>query len=236
MKASILIPCYNEEQRIEAALTRLADFASKNSDYEIVVEEDGSTDSTPRIIDKFAESYAFISSVHGSARLRKGGGLKLGARHSTGGIILTTDADLAVPPEEFPRLVREIENGYDIVIASRRHGDAKLDRQAPVMRRLSSLIFNLLVNALFGFGIRDTQSGTKAFRREVFFKIEPRISMDYAMDVEMLARAKKCNFRVREIGVHYVHGDFSRFSLVKNGSKMLKDVLIIWLSYVAGRM
>lgn len=236
MKIAILIPCYNEERRIEAALSRLVDFAVKHSNYEIVVEEDGSSDSTPEIIDSFAERYAFIKAVHSKTRLRKGGGLKLAALHASGDIIITTDADLAVPPEEFPKLVREIENGYDIVIASRRHRDSLISRQAPFLRRLASLYFNLLVNLLFNFRIRDTQSGTKAFKRELFFEIQPRISLDYAMDVEILARAKKRNLKVEEVGVHYAHGEFSNFSILRNGGKMLKDVFIIWLNYITGRI
>ncbi len=236
MKIAILIPCYNEGRRIEVALNRLIDFAVKHSNYEIVVEEDGSIDSTPQIIDSFAERYSFIKAVHSRTRLRKGGGLNLAALHSTGDIIITTDADLAVPPEEFPKLVREIENGYDIVIASRRHGDSVIRRRAPFTRRLASLCFNLIVNLLFGFGIRDTQSGTKAFKRKLFFEIQPRISLDYAMDVEILARAKKRNLKVKEVGVRYMHGEFSRFSILRDGSKMLRDVFIIWLNYIAGRI
>ncbi len=237
MSISILIPCFNEEKRIETALNRLVDFAGKNHDYEIVVEEDGSSDLTPVIIDGFAAKCPFVRSVHGGgARLGKGGGLKLAALNSTGKIIVTTDADLAVPPEEFPKLVKAIENGYDIVIASRQHRDTELDKHAPFKRRLPSRIFNLFVNVLFGFAIRDTQSGTKAFRREIFFEVQPTISLDYAMDVEMLARAKKRNFRIKEIGVHYIHGEFSRFSVLKDGSRMIKDVARIWLGYITGRM
>ncbi|MEM2925315.1 MAG: glycosyltransferase [Methanocellales archaeon] len=236
MKIAILIPCYNEERRIEATLSRLIDFAVKHSNCEIVVEEDGSRDSTPQIIDSFAKKYAFIKAIHSKTRLRKGGGLILAALHSTGDIIITTDADLAVPPEEFPKLAREIENGWDIVIASRRHRNSLITKQAPFFRRLASLYFNRLLNLLFDFDIRDTQSGTKAFKREVFFQIQPRISLDYAMDVEMLARAKKRNLKIKEIGVHYEHGEFSRFSILRNGSKMLRDVFIVWLNYIAGRI
>lgn len=236
LRIAILIPCYNEGKRIEAALTRLIDFALQYSNYEIVVEEDGSCDSTPQIIDSFAKRYPFIKAVHSKARLRKGGGLNLAALHSTGDIIITTDADLAVPLEEFPKLVREIENGCDVVIASRRHRDSLIIKPAPFIRRLASLYFNLLVNLLFGFRIKDTQSGIKAFKREVFFEIQPRISLDYAMDVEILARAKKRNLKVKEVGVHYAHGEFSRFSILRNGSKMLRDVFVIWLNYISGRI
>jgi hypothetical protein len=54
--------------------------------------------------------------------------------------------------------------------------------------------------------------------------------------VEILARAKKRNLKVKEVGVHYAHGEFSRFSILRNGSKMLRDVFVIWLNYISGRI
>jgi len=142
--------------------------------------------------------------------------------------VLITDADLPIDTEDYVKIFHKIEEGYDIVVANRRHKDSKTDR--PFMRRLSSNIFNIYVRVLFFIGIKDSQCGIKIFKTESLKRILPRFAKRYSMDVEMLYYAKKKKMKIEDVAVNYKHVADTNFSVLRDGPKMLLEILRLRIS------
>ena len=120
-KLSLIIPAFNEEKRIEGTiLSYLEYFSSEQNNFEIIVEMDGCTDGTEEVVRKLAKKYANIIPIKFERRLGKGGGIVRGFQNAKGDIVGFVDADGSIKPEEFEKLLIELENGYSGTIASRR--------------------------------------------------------------------------------------------------------------------
>jgi glycosyltransferase involved in cell wall biosynthesis len=230
---SIVIPCRNESRRlasVEERLTQLMDYLERRTGLEVqaVIEEDGSTDNTFETILAMAGRDKRILAVKGGNGRGKGGGIRLAARKCSHSIIILSDADLPVSFEDVARIARALHS-YDVVLPSRRAKGSK-SRNIPLARKAASYAFNKYVNLLLGLGITDTQNGVKGVRREVFDEIAPEKLGSYAMDVEMLLKARRKNLRIKEIPVEYTHERTSNFRVLRHGPAMLLDVLKLKLS------
>jgi len=202
---SLIIPAYNEEDRIKETLVAYREKLYKlGINFEIIVEMDGCTDRTPEIVKKLAVKFPEIKFIEFRERLGKGGGLLKGFEVARGNIVGFVDADGSVPPQEFIKLLREIENGYDGAIASRRTRGAIVKNQ-PLLRKILSKCFNIYVRLLFDLPFKDTQCGAKVFRREVLEKIFPKLNTKgFAFDVNLLYLAHKHGFKIKEVGVLWI--------------------------------
>jgi hypothetical protein len=138
------------------------------------------------------------------------------------------DADLPVPVEDVARMVLLLKEN-DLVVPSRRLAGSRTKR-IPLLRRAFSTSFNFYVNLLLGLGLSDTQIGVKAFRRKAFAKIRPSKFTSYSMDVEMLARARRANLRIKETPAAYTHEGDAGFNWLTDGPRMLLDVLLMRLT------
>jgi len=212
MKFSLIIPAYNEEERIEEVVSSYSKFLSGKYDYEIIIVCDG-TDNTARIIKRMAALDARIQLMEFRERQGKGGGIIHGLKKSRGDIIAFVDSDKAVLPQEFGRLVNSLD-GYGCVIASRRVKGARIISDRPYLRRFSSLVFNMMVNTLFNLNIRDTQCGAKVFKKKVIEDVLPLLrTRGFEFDVELLWRIKNKGYSIKEIPIIWNHNDGSTFSL-----------------------
>ena len=222
---SVIIPTHNEENRITRTLRQLVNWlASQKFSYEIIVVDD-SSDSTPKIISKERKKNKRIKLLHFTKRRGKGFALTAGFRKASGEISVMYDADGSTPPSEIKKLFYALKHA-DVAVGSRKARGA--DAEQPHLRRqLSSLAFNLLVNALFSLGIKDTQCGFKAFKKSVYKKLASEIqSTGFEWDVEALAMAKKLGFKLCEVGVYWRHqkgGSIRGFPL-KTGLEMLSGL------------
>jgi len=230
MKISIIIPAHNEEKRIHSSLTKLSNFFSeKGYDYEIIVSEDGSTDKTYEIANNYSKKDRKVEVLHSVKKLGKGGGVIKGFKKSTGDIVIFSDADLSSSPTEMVKLIEEIKSGTDLAIASRRIRDSKIIKKRPLMKKIASFIFNLLVNLLFHLEIKDTQCGLKAIKKNSLKKILPKLTRKgWEFDVELLLRAKENNLKIREVPIVWSHKNASKFSLFKDSFKMGRGVVALW--------
>lgn len=192
---SVVIPAYNEESRLPATLEGLRKYLS-GRDHEIIVVDDGSSDRTAEVAERFG-----CRVVRHPRNVGKGAAVKSGVLASRGDPVLVTDADLAAPITELPKLEKALKSGADIAIGSREALGAKV-RRVSFKRKLAGKVFNLLVRMLTGLPYRDTQCGFKLFRGEaagaLFSLAECR---GYCFDVEVLLLAREMGLKTEEVGI-----------------------------------
>jgi len=207
MKLSVIIPAHNESQNILNALEKISSFLNKKRyDYEIIVSEDGSTDNTFQLSKDYAKHNRRVKALHSRKRLGKGGGILHGFKKARGDIIAFIDADLSSGPTELEKVVKAVEQGNDVAIASRHMKQSKIIRDRPFLRRIAAKGMNFLVNSMFGFSISDTQCGLKAFSRKAWEKILPQMTKSgFEFDVELLLRAKNLGMKIKEVPIVWTH-------------------------------
>ena len=228
-KISIVIPAYNEEKRIRPTIEAIAGFLRKQKiGFELIVVFDG-TDGTPRVVKDFAGANAMEKQTKVLVfprRLGKGGAVSKGFAAARGEVVFLVDADGSTPPKEIPKLLDALKN-CDIAVGSRYLSASKAD--IPFGRRMFSFVFHLLVQVLFGLGIRDTQCGFKAFRLGAVKKILPCVkTTNFVWDVDALYHAKKFGLRVQEIPIEWhvkSGGTITSLNGIQTAFKMFSTLL-----------
>ena len=243
---SIVIPAYQEESRLPKTLSALDDFvASGTSDIEIVLVDDGSEDATPEIMSAWCVGRPFarsLSLLHGG----KAHAVKNGIMAARRNRVLFMDADLAVPLEEIPKLLRELDRGADVAVGSREtHGSSRVG-ESP-LRRFRGRAFNWLVRSLLIKGISDTQCGFKAFTRQAARQIFTKTLLHAtpnqglrgpsvtAFDVEVLFLAVHLGLDIVEVPVRWTHVRESKVRTVADPLRMTGDVLKVRLNAMTGK-
>lgn len=159
---SVVVPLYNEEQSLMPLSLSIRDALDRmNYTYEVIFVDDGSTDNSLRVLKEIHRKnrrYKFISFRKNNG---KSAALSVGFQHALGRIIVTMDADLQDDPNEIPRLIEKLENGFDLV------NGWKKKRHDPISKTIPSKLFNFTTSVLTGIKLRDFNSGLKAYRREV---------------------------------------------------------------------
>ena len=224
---SVIIPAFNEEDRIVSALSKVADYLSDQPfSWEVLVVDDGSSDSTPRLVSDWARKREGIR-LETISHSGKGWAVKHGMLASTGKYRFTCDADLAMPIEQLTEFLRRMEEGYDIVIGSRQIAGARRFNE-PAVRHVMGRIFNSAVRLLAVGGFQDTQCGFKCFRGEVADELFPlQQTRGFGFDVEILYLALKRGLRVLEMPIDWYH---QRVSKVRGGVDsflMLRDTIMV---------
>ncbi|MCM8802723.1 MAG: glycosyltransferase family 2 protein [Candidatus Omnitrophica bacterium] len=229
MEISIIIPAYNEEKRILKTIEKVYKyFKEKKLDFEIIVVDDGSKDKTVEVVNEFLKEKNEIKILKHEKNMGKGAAVKTGVLNASGDLILFTDADLSTPIEEFEKLKKKIEDGYDIAIGSRGLKESKIVIPQPFYRRIIGKIFPLLVRLIITNDFRDTQCGFKLFKREVAKKIFSQLKTEgFAFDVEILARAKKYGYKIAEVGIVWYNSPHSSVRIFKDSFIMLFSLLKI---------
>ena len=228
---SIVIPAFNEENRISATLRRIRDYLSDQSyEAEVLVVIDGSQDRTIDLVREFAADYPTLFVLNNESNRGKGFAVRRGMLESQGKFLLFSDADLSTPIEEVERLLWQLHSGYDIAIASRALPDADIRVRQPWWRQLMGRTFNRLVQRLILPGIWDSQCGFKCFRREVAQQVFFRQRIDrFGFDVEILWLARKLGYRIAEVPVTWINDPFSQVRPIRDSFRMLVDIFRIWL-------
>ena len=233
---SIVIPAYNESARIGRALTEvLRCVHERNWHAEILVVNDGSTDSTAAVVDQLAKVHPEVRLLNNPQNRGKGFSVRHGVLQAVGEIVMFTDADLSAPMEEAERLFRALEEGADIAIGSRWLERNRQTLKQPLYRQFFGRCFNAITRLVMGLPFADTQCGFKAFRRPVaqtIFQLQ-RIER-WGFDPELLFIALKRGFKVKEVPVTWGHDERSRLSYLKDGLKMLEEIAYIRWEAFAG--
>lgn len=245
---SIVIPTYNEEKRgIKKNLAVVVDFLeSENYDYEVIAADDGSTDGTVAVVEKFAQDKERVRVLKLPHR-GKGPTVRDGMLDAKGKYILFSDADLATPIEELKRLLNWVEGqGFDLAIASREGVGAQRENE-PWYRHFLGRGFNFLVKLIALRGIEDTQCGFKLFKAAAAKEILKRIKIygegeteelttPYlgAFDVELLFLAQKLGYKIKEVPVTWHYAATQQLDPIKDSLRMARDVLMVRLNDLRG--
>lgn len=228
MKLSVVVPAYNEAQRILPTLDAICRYAdAQHPGYEVLVINDGSSDDTAELVRaRFAHQPAVV--VHSYSPNRgKGYAVRYGLQRASGDLILFSDADLSTPIEQIERLLPLVEQGYDVVIGSRAHSQAEIRKRQPVYRELAGKFFNLVVRLAVLHDLHDTQCGFKLFRRSSIQPVLPYLQNDgFAFDVEILALARALGLKIAEAPVVWINSPLSQVRLGA-ASKAYLDLLDI---------
>jgi glycosyltransferase involved in cell wall biosynthesis len=218
---SFVIPAYNEEDSIEVTLGTLEEAVKNNKfSYEIIVVNDGSKDKTLSKAIKYAGRNGHVKVVSYNSNQGKGHAVRMGFMQSNGEYVIFADGDMEIDLKLVSRYVEALQNA-DIVIASKWHPRSVVEM--PLVRRLCSHSFNMLVRLLTGVKLRDTQAGLKAIRKSAFMDIFLRLAVKrYAFDVELLAVANLYGLKVVEMPVRLKMGASFR---LREMWRMLIDLL-----------
>lgn len=201
---------------------------------EVIVVDDGSTDSTARLVEEFVRSHPAITLIrakHGG----KGHVVRTGMLAATGTNRFMCDADLSMPIEETSKFFPAMGSEYDIAIASREApGARRIDE--PALRHLMGRVFNLIVRVVAVPGFADTQCGFKCFSQKATALVFPLQTMDgWAFDVELLFIARKYGLRTAEVPIHWYYMSSSKVSPVRDTYRMFKEALSVRLNDWRGR-
>ena len=224
---SIVVPCYNEEQRLPRTIEQVERYLDdKNLDYELILVDDGSTDGTRLIMDAAAERNQFVRLEALPQNRGKGRALAEGVASARGSEILVTDADLSTPIEELEKLQAQLDRGAGVAIASRALRASRVEVSQPIYRVLMGKVFNLLVQAVLLPGIWDTQCGFKLFRADVAHDAFGRLTTDgFGYDPEVLYRAKQLGVKIAEVPVVWRNSAPTKVSPIKSSIDMFKHVV-----------
>jgi glycosyltransferase involved in cell wall biosynthesis len=234
---SIVIPAYNESARIEATLASVLECVeTRHWDAEILVVDDGSTDNTAAIVQKWMARNPHLHLVKNPGNRGKGYSVRNGLLQAAGNIVMFTDADLSAPIEEAELLIEAIDAGADVAIGSRWLDKQKQTVYQPLYRRFFGRCFNWVTRKVIGLPFRDTQCGFKAFRRDTAQTIFRLQTIErWGFDPEILFIARKLKYTIVEVPVTWGHDERSRISYLKDGMKMLEEMGQIRTNSLRGR-
>lgn len=230
LKYSIIIPAYNEQDRIGDTLNKISHYFEKLwKTYEILVIDDGSSDNTKQVV--LSANIPKLELLSKTKNYGKGSSVKRWMMKARGKYLLFTDADNSTPIEELDKLMQYISE-YDIVIGSRFTKNSNIKQKQPWYRVFIGRGWNFLIkNFLFG-GISDTQCGFKLFKRKAALDIFPLQKIKgFGFDMEILLIALSKGYTIKEVGVVWINSEFSRVRPIKDGIKTLGDLIYIKLNY-----
>ena len=226
---SIIIPAYNEEKRLLTTISKIDAYLSRGGfPYEVIVVNDGSTDNTPQMVEKFADTNTHVVVLTNDRNYGKGYSVRKGMLSARGEYVFFSDADLSTPIEEIEKCLPYLAGGYDVVIGSRGMPESKIIIQQPWYREKMGKMFNSIVNMVLLKGIIDTQCGFKGFKKDVAKKVFSRCVINgFFFDVEALYLSQKFNFRIKEIPIRWENSALSKVNPIKDSLQMLKDLFRI---------
>ena len=238
---SIVIPAFNEADRLPATLAKISVFYSQSRQslgkVDLLVVDDGSQDDTAGLARSVTTPSGMSLRVLGHRRnLGKGAAVRTGFAASRGRLVLLCDADLATPIEDVLVFLEECNEG-SVVIGSRALDRSLILVRQPLLRDFMGRVFNLMVQALVLPGIWDSQCGFKLFPGPWARRLatEQRLS-GFAFDVELLARSRAAGLTVREVGVHWRHVEASRVLPGRHSAQMFRDLLRVAVWRASGQL
>lgn len=226
---SIVIPAYNESERIAAPLKTIIDYLERNNvNAEVIVVDDGSSDDTARVAEQvFPKVPTIAPRVIGYEGNRgKGFAVKTGLLAAKADVAIFSDADLSTPIEEMSKLVYPIKNGdFDVTFGSRALDRSLIGTHQPWRREQGGRVMNLLIKTMSGLPFYDTQCGFKAFNMVRFRPLLDLMQIDrFGFDVEFLFVANYNKLRLAEIPVRWNDVAGSKVSVFRDTRRMVSEL------------
>ncbi|MBX3296703.1 MAG: glycosyltransferase family 2 protein [Acidobacteria bacterium] len=229
IEVSIVIPAYNEEERLGATVREVLKYiAETGRSAEVIVVDDGSSDRTAKVAEEaFGERPDVPGRVNRYEKNRgKGYAVKTGLLAAEGKIALFSDADLSTPIEEMPKLIDPIKAGeFDVTFGSRALDRSLIGTHQPWRREQGGKVFNLVVRLMTGMPFWDTQCGFKAFDLTKFRPLLDVMQIErFGFDVEFLYVARLRGLRLSEIPVRWNNDDRSKVNVFRDSIRMFDEV------------
>ncbi|MCX8026468.1 MAG: glycosyltransferase [Thermodesulfovibrionales bacterium] len=225
-KMAIILPLYNEENKVLQVLTEVKDFAKRRKDYYFVFVDDGSTDKTYHILKDNIDSDENIDVIGYSQNRGKGYAIKYGFEHIDAEYYCFTDSDLAYPLELLDTIYTQLQQ-YDLVIGSRKMGNSL--RRPNLVRHILGEGYNRIMRFILGVPFKDSQAGIKGFRKKVVRSVFPKMTIfGFGFDPEILFLAQKEDFTISEIPVKEKASHTyksCKIKLTKDSLRMFRDLI-----------
>jgi hypothetical protein len=226
VEVSLILPAYNEAGNLEKAVeevTRTLEEITRS--YQIIIAEDGSTDGTDKIGSELARKHASVMHIHSDRRLGRGQALKNAVCKAEGKILVYMDVDLATDLGQLKALVSSVREGYDFATGSRMLPESSVGRS--LSRKMASKWYNFMVRTLLDSKVRDHQCGFKSCRRDSLLQILEEVTASHwFFDTELLVRASRKGYTIKEIPVDWRSGEKTTVNLLRDslimGSQVLK--------------
>lgn len=243
---SLIIPAYNEGERLGETLCTVTSYLDRQAyDWELLVVDDGSTDTTLALATAVAQRHPRVV-VLANPHRGKAYAVRSGVLRARGKVIGFTDADLSTPIDTLAAVLPRLAEGYSVVIGSReRFGAVRHDE--PVHRHLMGRVFNTLVRLIALPGIQDSQCGFKVLRGPVAHELFKAVLLygDDApppsgpavtgFDVELLYLARRHGYRIAEVPVYWRYFARSKVDPLRDSGRLLRDVLAVRWNALRGR-
>ena len=225
VRLSVVVPAYAEEARIGATIERLRRelaLIAADGGVEIVVVDDGSPDDTVGAAQR-AGADQVLAQAHNTG---KGGAVRAGMLAARGRTVAFTDADLAYSPDQLLALLVETEQGWDMVVGSRRHTGTTTLVKARRLREIGGRIINVLTTTLLLGQYRDTQCGLKAFRSDTARLLFSQTRIDgFAFDIELFHLAERYELSVLEVPVKVENSERSTVKVARDALRLTRDLI-----------
>lgn len=233
---SVVVPAYNEQDRLPRTLERIRDYLRRTHPLsEVIVVDDGSADHTTEAVRSFQKEMPELHLVSNSVNCGKGYSVRSGVLAARAPIALFTDADLSAPIEEAEKLIAALDSA-DVAIGSRALDRRMIQIHQSRARELAGIVFNRMVRFATGLSLEDTQCGFKAFRMDrarIIF--EQQTIHDFGFDPEILFLAHRHGLRIVEIPVLWAHDPRTKVDVIGDSLRMFGDLWRIRWNAVLGR-
>jgi glycosyltransferase AglD len=204
-KVSIIIPFYNEEIILKKTANELNKYCLKNlPDFELIFVNDGSTDLSVKIIETLSGKYENIKLLSLKRHQGRGEAVSSGMKKAKGDMVGYIDCDLEIKAIYIKQAVKFLKK-YDVVIASKFSPGAVVD--TPRIRKVSSIVYNVMTRFLIGSKINDHQAGFKFFNKQIISQLLKKTKeQGWLWDTEVLYLAQKNNYNICELPINIKYG------------------------------
>jgi len=234
---SLIIPAFNEENRIRESLDRILSFLqSQPYTWEVIVVDDGSQDRTEELVRERFRNRTEARIYRQPGNLGKGEAVKRGMLLGRGEFLFFSDADLSVPIETIATFLPYLEHQFDVSIGTRQKTGAAIEIHQPRPRELLGKAYTRLTDWMLGLRLSDLTCGFKGFRREVALELFSRQQLKkWSFDAEILFLTKVRNYRVIEIPVRWRNNQATKVRLWRDIIGSLIELLQIRVYHYRGR-
>jgi len=228
---SVFFPAYNDSGTIASMVIRTVRTAAElTPDFEVIIVDDGSADSTAEIADELVRTYPQVRAVHHPINRDYGAALQTGFRSATKELIFYTDGDAQYDPAELRALWQQMSSEVDLV------NGFKISRSDPLHRIVIGRVYHYIVSILFGLRLRDVDCDFRLMRRTIFDRINLEKTSGIVC-VEMMKKIQDGGFRIAEVPVHHFHRAYgkSQFFNFRRLLRTGRDLLFLWYALVVRR-
>ena len=230
---SIIMPCYNEAQRVGRTLDALEQLrvrlAALLVQIEIIAVDDGSRDGTADVLDQRAKSMPGLKVVRHGVNRGKGAAIRTGRDHVTGQFVVFQDADMELDPADIPRLIAPLLDGRADAVLGSRFARREEHQVRNFWHRLGNSALTTASNIFTGLDLTDMETGYKAFTADAF-RIMRMTNDRFGMEPETVARLAQMRARVYEVPISYVGRTYAQGKKItwRDGVAALWHIVRAW--------